>query len=91
VLFFCEGCPDTIYVKYKPAKNQRINQQYFLPKEQVERMNPETGKAEGQDVVQIRGATAKGRQLTTKPIARIGSSKGSWWSDADAPSKGILN
>ena len=39
ILFFQEGCPDTIYVKYKPAKGQRINQQYFLPKEQVKRVN----------------------------------------------------
>ena len=33
ILFFQAGCPDTIYVKFKPAKNQRIHQQYFLPKE----------------------------------------------------------
>ena len=91
ILFFQEGCPDTIYVKYKPAKGQRINQQYFLPKEQVQRVNAETRELEDQDVVAIRGAGAKGKQLTTKPIARISSSKGSWWDDKEAPSKGVLD
>ena len=91
ILFFQEGCPDTIYVKFKPAKNQKIHQQYFLPKEQVKRVNPETKKLENQDVVAIRAAGTKGKQLTTKPIARISSSKGSWWDDKEAPSKGILD
>ncbi len=91
ILFFQEGCPDTIYVKFKPAKNQKIHQQYFLPKEQVKRVNPETKKLEDQDVVAVRAAGTKGKQLTTKPIARISSSKGSWWDDKEAPSKGILD
>ena len=91
ILFFQEGCPDTIYVKYKPAKGQRINQQYFLPKEQVQRISTETGKPEDQDVVVIRGAGAKGKQLTTKPIARISASKGSWWDAEESPSKGVLD
>ena len=90
ILFFQEGCPDTIYVKYKPAKGQRINQQYFLPKEQVKRTNAE-GKLEDQDVVIVRGANSKGKQLTTKPIARISSAKGSWWDDKEPPSKGVLD
>ena len=91
LLFFQEGCPETIYVKFKPAKNQRIHQQYFLPKEQVLRVNAETGKNEKQDVVAIRSASARGKQLTTKPISRISSSKGSWWSDSEPPSKGVLD
>ena len=91
MLFFQEGCPDTLYVKFKPAKNQKIHQQYFQPKEQTKRMNPATGKLEDQDVVLIRGTSARGKQLTTKPIARIGSSKGSWWDDAEPPSKGVLD
>jgi len=90
VLFLQEGCPDTLYVKFKPAKNQRIHQQYFLPKEQVMRVNSETGKNEKQDVVTIRAAGTKGKQLTSKPIARISSAKGSWWDDKEAPSKGVL-
>ena len=91
VLLFQPGCPDTLYVKFKPAKGQRIHQQYFLPKEQVKRTNPETGKPENQDIVPIRAASTKGKQLTTKPISRISASKGSWWDETEAPSKGILD
>ena len=91
VLFFQEGCPETIYVKFKPAKGQKIHQQHFLPHELVDRVNRETGKVEKQEVVPIRSATAKGKQLTTKPIARIGSAKGSWWDDREPPSKGVLD
>ncbi len=91
ILLFMEGCPDTLYVKFKPAKNQRIHQQYFLPKEMVERMNVDSGKMEAQNVVPIRNAGAKGKQLTTKPIAKISSSKGSWWSEEEPLSKGVLD
>ena len=91
MIFFQEGCPDTLYVKFKPAKNQKIHQQYFLPKEQTKRINPATGKPEDQDVVLIRSASARGKQLTTKPIARIASAKGSWWDDREPPSKGVLD
>ena len=91
ILFLQEGCPDTIYVKYKPAKGQKIHQQHFLPKEQVVRTNLETGKPEKQDVVLIRAAGTKGKQLSTKPIARISSAKGSWWDDSEPPSKGVLD
>ncbi len=38
-----------------------------------------------------RTAGAKGKQLTTKPIARLAFSKGSWWDDAEPPSKGVLD
>ena len=33
LVFFEEGTPDALYVKYKPAKGQRINQQLFVPGE----------------------------------------------------------
>lgn len=91
ILLFQKGCQETLYVKYKPAKGQKIHQQYFLPLELVDRINRETGKLEKQEVVPIRSATAKGKQLTTKPISRISFSKGSWWDDAEAPSKGVLD
>lgn len=91
VLFLQEGCPDTLYVKYKPAKGQKIHQQHFLPKEQVKRTNLETGKLENRDVVEIRGAGTKGKQLSTKPIARISSAKGSWWDESEPKSKGLLD
>ena len=31
VLLFTEGTPESLYVKYKPSKGQRINQQVFTP------------------------------------------------------------
>ena len=91
ILFLAEGCPDTLYVKYKPAKGQKIHQQHFLPKEQVTRTNVATGKPEKQDVVVIRGAGAKGKQLSTKPIAKIASAPGSWWDEKEPRSKGLLD
>ncbi len=91
ILLLLKGCPDTLYVKFKPAKGQKIHQQHFLPKEQVDRINRETGKPEKKDVVEIRGATTKGKQLTTKPIAKVSDKKGAWWDDAEPPSKGILD
>ncbi len=91
ILFLQEGCPETLYVKYKPAKNQRINQQYFLLKEQVKRASAPGEPEVKQDVVPIRAASAKGKQLTTKSIARIASAKGSWWDEKAVPSKGVLD
>lgn len=91
ILYLQEGCPDVLYVKYKPAKGQKIHQQHFLPRELVDRVNLETGKAEKREVVEIRGAGTKGKQLSTKAIARISSSKGSWWDDSEPPSKGVLD
>ena len=73
VLFFDEGCPEKLYVKFKPAKNQKIHQMLFQPLEPVDK-----GAGEKKPLVEIRGATARGIQLTTKPIARVSATKGSW-------------
>ncbi len=91
ILLLQKGCPDTLYVKYKPVKGQKIHQQYFLPKEPVLRVNRETGANEEQEVVPVRSATTKGKQLTTKAIAKVSGTKGSWWDDAEPPSKGVLD
>jgi len=40
--------------------------------------------------VTVRGSSARGIQMTTKPIARCSANKGSWWDDSEAPSKGVL-
>ena len=85
VLFFDEGCPENIYVKFKPAKNQKIHQMLFQPLELVDK-----GAGEKKPVVEVRGATARGIQLTTKAIARVSPTKGSWWNDGAASSKGVL-
>ena len=91
ILFLQKGCPETLYVKFKPAKGQKIHQQFFCPLELVDRINRETGKTEKKPVVEIRTATTKGKQLTSKPIARVSGAKGSWWDDAEPPSKGVLD
>ena len=85
VLFFDEGCPEKLYVKFKPAKNQKIHQMLFQPLEPVDK-----GTGEKKPLVEIRGATARGIQLTTKPIARVSATKGSWWNDDEASAKGVL-
>lgn len=91
ILLFTEGCGETLYVKYKPAKGQKIHQQYFRPTDLVSRTSRETGKAEKKPVVEVRAAGVKGKQLTTKPIARASFTKGAWWDDAETPSKGVLD
>jgi len=73
VIFFTDGCPETLYVKYRPAKSQRIHQQAFSPGEAT-----------------VRGASSRGLQMTTKAIAKISTSKGSWWDDSETPEKGLL-
>ena len=73
ILYFADGCPERLYVKFKPAKGQKIHQQMFDPKE-----------------VAVRGSSARGIQMTTKPIARCSANKGSWWDESEAPSKGVL-
>ena len=85
VLFFDEGCPEQFYVKFRPAKNQKIHQMLFQPLELV-------GKGEGdkKPVVEVRSASARGIQLTTKPVARISATKGSWWDDSETVAKATL-
>lgn len=84
LLFFQSGCPDIFYVKFKPFKNQRLFQQTFEPKKQVEK------GGEMRDSVEVRGAGAKGIQMTTRPVARIATAKPTWWDDAQETSKGVL-
>ena len=37
LILLADGTPESIYVKYKPAKNQRIHQQRFNPSETAEK------------------------------------------------------
>lgn len=73
ILIFQEDTPERLYVKFKPAKGQRVHQAFFEPKEAT-----------------VRRASARGLQMTTKPIARMSSAKPNWWNDAEAESKGGL-
>ena len=41
-------------------------------------------------ITAVVGATARGIQLTTKPIARISPSKGPWWDEGETATKGVL-
>ena len=85
LLFFEAGCPAQFYVKFKPAKGQKIHQMLFEPLELVDK-----GGGEKRPVVELRGATARGIQLTTKAIARISTTKGSWWDEGEGSAKGVL-
>jgi len=82
VHFFEDGTPAQIWVKFKPAKNQRIHQQLFdLGDPDPNAKNP--GLA-------IRGASSRGNQMTSKAIARLATSKPSWWDDGEETAKGVL-
>ncbi|MEA3225912.1 MAG: DNA gyrase subunit A, partial [Planctomycetota bacterium] len=67
------GTPESIYVKYAPAKGLRIHQQEFKPEQ-----------------VLIKGVKAKGKQMTSKIIARIDTRTGRWWDKKLRSPKGIL-
>lgn len=84
VMLLAPGCPQQLYVKFKPAKNQKIHQMLFEPLKETEKAAGEMRPA-----VELRGASARGIQLTTKAIARIATSKPSWWDD-DEPSRGVV-
>ena len=86
VLYFATGCPTQLFLKFKPAKNQKIHQMMFAPLELVDK----GGDGEKKPVVEVRGATARGIQLTTKSIARIATSKPSWWDEAEGSAKGVV-
>lgn len=64
VVFYAEGTPEALYVKYRPAKGQRVNQQLFVPGE-----------------VLVKGVSARGRQMTSKPIRSIVAEKPRGWED----------
>ncbi len=84
LLFLAAGCPEQIYVKFKPAKNQKIHQMLFEPLKPQEK-----AAGEKRPAVELRGASARGIQLTTKAIARIATSKPAWWDDAEG-SRGVV-
>lgn len=85
IAYFAAGCPERFYVKFKPAKNQKIHQMTFDPLETVDK-----GGGEKRAVVEVRGPSARGIQLTTKAIARISPTKGAWWDDGESSTKGVL-
>jgi len=73
VLVFADDNPAEVYVKYKPAKGQRIHQQVFSPAD-----------------IAVKGAKAKGNQMTAKAIARISTTKPRWWDENGGGHKGRM-
>ncbi len=80
---FEEGTPESVFLKYKPAKSQRIHQQEFS-------LLPVKINGQLDDPVKVRGVTAKGLQMTSKDISRIATKKPAWWDDNDKSPKGSL-
>ncbi len=74
VLLLVTGTPETLYVKYRPAKGQRIHQQVFTPSE-----------------VAVRGAGTRGKQMTSKGVARVSETRPRGWEDdTEETPKGML-
>ena len=74
VLLLVEDVPDTLYVKYRPSKGQRIHQQAFTPAD-----------------VPVKGVAARGRQMTSKTIAKITTERPRGWEDdSETSPKGVL-
>lgn len=73
VLLLERGVPESVYVKYRPAKGQRIHQQVFQPGD-----------------MPVKGAKARGNQMTAKRISTLATSKPRWWTEDDASHKGHL-
>ncbi len=73
VLLLQPGTPEAVYLKYKPAKGQRIHQQVFPPGDMA-----------------VKGAKARGNQMTAKRVSAIATSKPRWWNDEDDAHKGHL-
>ena len=71
-----EGTPPTIWIKFRPAKGQRILQKKFDPSQEVA----------------VKGVRARGKQITTKPISAIagGERPPRFWDDSLATEKGGL-
>ena len=71
-----EGTPPTIWIKFRPAKGQRILQKKFDPSQEVA----------------VKGVRARGKQITTKPISAIagGDKPPRFWDDSLATEKGGL-
>ncbi len=65
VVMFADDDPKELFLKYKPAKGQRIHQQHF-------------------DLLEmpVKGAKARGNQVTVKTISKISTSRPRGWDDS---------
>ncbi len=71
VLLLQDDQPERLYVKYKPAKAQRIHQQLFQPHE-----------------IPVKGAKARGTQMTSKRIASLATTQPRWWNETEDAHRG---
>ena len=76
IILFAEGTPETIRIRYKPAKGQKIVQKVFNPEKEVA----------------VKGVKARGKQITAKPILHISCAADApkWWDEKAATDKGGL-
>ena len=76
IRFFEPGTPKTLWIKFRPAKGQRILQK---------RVDPESEVA-------VKGVHARGKQLTTKSISAIagGEKPPRFWDDTQATERSNL-
>lgn len=75
LLFLQDGRVDTLYVKYRKEKRQRIHQQAFDTSSLL-----------------VKGAKARGSQMTMKRVSSIHTSKPKGWTeDADQPPGALLD
>ena len=76
IKFLEPGTPGTMWMKFRPAKGQRILQKKFDPSQEVA----------------VKGVKARGKQITTKPISAIagGDKPPRFWDDSLATEKGGL-
>ena len=76
IKFLEPGTPPTMWVKFRPAKGQRILQKKFDPAQEVA----------------VKGVKARGKQITTKPISAIagGEKPPRFWDESLATERGSL-
>lgn len=67
IRLFEPDTPEQLYIKYKPAPRQKINQQTCKP-----------------DQVAVKGAKARGNQISIKAVANVTSKPPRGWSDEDS-------
>jgi len=73
VLYYSDKSPEQLFVKYSPAKGQRISQQIFNIKEAL-----------------IKGAKARGNQMSVKAIKSITDTKPRSWDDSEDSPQGAM-
>lgn len=73
ILYYSDKNPESLFVRYAPAKNQRIKQQIFNIKEAL-----------------VKGAKARGNQMSVKAIKSITDTRPRGWDDSDDSPQGAM-